>query len=179
MSRVVVLVGSMRRNGNTRMLAESFARGAERNNDVELISVADHDVHPCIGCNRCYTSEGNRCFRDDGMTYIYDRLSKADVVVIASPIYFYGLTAQLKAVIDRLHAPVRNTFRIRKLALLLVGAAELPELFDAVIEQYRLILNFFHLEDLGTVLVRGVRDPGDIAGNKALDEAYKLGLSIV
>lgn len=179
MSRIVVLVGSMRRNGNTRILAESFAKGAGKNNEVEIISVADHDVQPCIGCNRCYASEGNRCFRDDGMTYIYDRLSGADVAVIASPIYFYGLSAQIKAVIDRLHAPVRNTFRIKKLALLLVGAAELPELFDAVIEQYRLTLNFFHLEDLGTVLVRGVRDPGDIAKNKALDEAYKLGLSIV
>lgn len=178
MSRVVVLVGSVRNNGNTRMLAESFAKGAGKNNEVELISVADHDVHPCIGCNRCYASEGNRCFRDDGMTYIYDKLSEADIVAIASPIYFYGLSAQLKAVIDRLHAPVRNTFHIRKLALLLVGAAELPELFDAVIDQYRLILNFFRLEDLGTVLVRGVRDPGDIEGNRALDEAYELGLSI-
>lgn len=62
--------------------------------------------------------------------------------------------------------------------LLLVGAAELPELFDAIKLQYQLILNFFHLEDAGMVLVRGVKDKGDIEGNEALKEAYDLGLSI-
>ena len=100
------------------------------------------------------------------------------MLVIASPVYFYGLSAQLKAVIDRLHTPMRNTFPIRKLALLLVGGAELPELFDSILVQYRLALNFFHLEDAGQVLVRGVRDRNDIQGNPALDEARALGRSM-
>ena len=64
------------------------------------------------------------------------------------------------------------------MALLLVGAATLPELFDSIILQYQLVLKFFNLEDEGMVLVRGVRDKGDIEGNKALKEAYDLGLSI-
>ena len=102
----------------------------------------------------------------------------ADMVVVASPVYFYGISAELKAVIDRLHTPMRNEFSIKKLALLLVGAAELPELFDAIKLQYQLVLNFFHLEDAGMVLVRGVKGKGDIKGNAALKEAYDLGLSI-
>lgn len=61
---------------------------------------------------------------------------------------------------------------------ILVGAAELPELFDAIKLQYQLVLHFFHLEDLGMVLVRGVKDKGDIEGNVALKEAYDLELSI-
>ena len=73
---------------------------------------------------------------------------------------------------------MRNEFKIKKLALLLVGAASLPNLFDAIKLQYQLILEFFHLEDVGMVLVRGVKDKGDIEGNEALREAYKLGLSI-
>lgn len=73
---------------------------------------------------------------------------------------------------------MRNEFQIKKLALLLVGAATLPNLFDAIKLQYQLILDFFHLEDVGMVLVRGVKDKGDIEGNKALNEAYELGLSI-
>ena len=73
---------------------------------------------------------------------------------------------------------MRNEFSIKKLALLLVGAAELPELFDAIKLQYQLVLNFFHLEDAGMVLVRGVKDKGDIKGNEALKDAYDLGLSI-
>ena len=112
------------------------------------------------------------------MDGIYEKLKIADMVVVASPVYFYGISAELKAVIDRLHTSMRNEFPIKKLALLLVGAAQLPELFDAIKLQYRLILDFFHLEDAGMVLVRGMKDIGDIKGNAALKEAYDLGLSI-
>lgn len=178
MSKIVVLIGSVRKGGNTELLAQEFAKGAGVNNSVEIISVADYKVNPCIGCNSCFTRDKNACFQDDDMAKIYQKLKEADMLVVASPVYFYGVSAQLKAVIDRLHTPMRNSFPIKKMALLLVGAAELPELFDAIIRQYQLVLNFFHLEDKGMVLVRGVRDKGDIAGQESLKEAYELGLSI-
>lgn len=178
MSRIVVLIGSMRKGGNTDLLAQSFAEGASKNNIVELVSVADYNINPCVGCNSCFTREGNQCFQNDDMSAIYDKLKNADIVVAASPVYFYGISAQLKTVIDRLHTPMRNEFHIKKLALLLVGAATLPELFDSIKLQYQLILNFFHLEDGGMVLVRGVKDKGDIVKTDALKEAYTLGLSI-
>lgn len=178
MSKIVVLVGSMRKGGNTDLLSQAFAEGANENNDVEIVSVADYKVNPCIGCNSCFTREGNECFQNDDMSIIYEKLRSADIVVVASPVYFYGISAELKAMIDRLHTPMRNEFKIKKLALLLVGAASLPTLFDAIKLQYQLILDFFHLEDAGMVLVRGVKDKGDIKGNEALNEAYNLGLSI-
>lgn len=178
MSNIVILVGSVRKGGNTDLLAQAFAEGARKNNSVEIVSVADYKVNPCMGCNSCFAREGNQCFQKDDMDRIYEKLKAANVVVVASPVYFYGISAQLKAVIDRLHTPMRNEFSIEKLALLLVGAAQLPELFDAIILQYQLILSFFHLEDAGMVLVRGVRDKGDIKGNPALKEAYDLGASI-
>ena len=78
---------------------------------------------------------------------------------------------------DRFHTPMRNKFHIKKLGLILVGAAELPELFDAVITQYRLILNFFKLEDAGMVLVRGAKEKGDVR-SEDLVKAFKLGKSI-
>ena len=112
------------------------------------------------------------------MVQIYDKLKTADSVVIASPVYFYGISAQLKAIIDRLHTPMRNEFPIKKLGLLLVGAATLPNLFDAIKVQYQLVLDFFHLEDIGMVLVRGVKEKGDIVGNASLKEAYDLGMSV-
>lgn len=112
------------------------------------------------------------------MVRIYDKLRNADIVVIASPVYFYGISTQLKAVVDRLHTPMRNTFRIKKLGLLLVGAAELPNLFEPIIMQYQMVLDFFKLESIGMVLVRGVKDIGDIEGSPALKEAYELGNSI-
>lgn len=178
MSRIVILVGSMRKGGNTDLLARSFADGAGKRNDVELVSVADYHVNPCIGCNSCFAREGNQCFQNDDMSKIYDKLRNADIVAVASPVYFYGISAELKAIIDRLHTPMRNEFQIKKLVLLLAGAATLPELFDAIKLQYRLILDFFHLEDAGMVLVRGVKDKGDIRKTEALKEAYELGLSI-
>ncbi|MBR1732062.1 MAG: flavodoxin family protein [Ruminococcus sp.] len=179
MSKIIVLNGSPRKGGNTDILTSQFVKGAMENNQVEIVSVTEYKVNPCIGCNTCFNREGNRCFQNDDMAEIYNKLMSADIVVAASPVYFYGLSAQLKMIIDRLHTPMRNNFRIRKLALLLAGAAELPELFDSIITQYNLILNYFNLEDLGKVLVRGVKDKGDIVGNPALEQAYLLGKSIV
>lgn len=146
MSRIVVLVGSMRKDGNIDLLAQSFVEGASKNKIVEIVSVADYKVNSCIGCNSCFTREGNRCFQNDDMTAIYDKLRIADIVVIASPVYFYSISAQLKAIIDRLHTPMRNEFQIKKLALILIGAATLPELFDSIKMQYQLVVNFFTLK---------------------------------
>lgn len=109
------------------------------------------------------------------MQEIYEKLKEADVLAIASPVYFYGVSAQLKAIIDRLHTPMRNEFRIKKLALILVGAATLPELFDSIKVQYQLVLNYFKLEDAGMVLVRGAKDKGDVKNTEGLEEAYQLG----
>lgn len=178
MSNIIILVGSMRKNGNTARLVQSFADGAVQNNNVEIVYVADYNVNPCIGCNSCFVREGNQCFQDDDMVKIYEKLRNADIVVIASPVYFYGISAQLKAIVDRLHTPMRNTFHIKKLGLFLVGAAQFPNLFDPILMQYQMVLDFFKLESIGTVLVRGVNDIGDIDGNSALKEAYDMGVSI-
>ena len=111
------------------------------------------------------------------MTRIYEKLRQAEVLVIASPIYFYGISAQLKAIVDRLHTPMRDEFKIKKMALLLVGGAVLPELFDPIKMQYQMVLNFFKLENAGMVLVRNVKELGAIKEHPALQEAYDLGAS--
>lgn len=176
--RVLVLNGSPRKHGNTELLARAFAKGAEENNEVEVLPVADFDISPCIGCNYCYVSEGGKCAKRDDMTIIYEKMMKTDMLVLASPVYFYGISAQLKAVIDRLHTPMRETFPVRSMGLLLAGAAELPEMFDSILTQYRLALSYFKLEDAGKVLVRGVREKGDIEKGVALSEAFEFGKSI-
>ena len=178
MSNIVVLAGSVRKGGNTDLLVQAFADGAEKNNTVEIISVADYKVNPCIGCNTCFEREGHECFQTDDMQQIYEKLKLADILVIASPVYFYGVSSQLKAIIDRLHTPMRNEFKIKKLALILVGAATLPELFDSIKIQYQLVLNYFKLEDGGMVLVRGAKDIGDVKNTEGLQEAYQLGVKI-
>lgn len=178
MKKIVVLMGSMRRGGNTDLLARAFAEGAGKNYEVEILPVADYNVKPCTGCNSCIRREDHQCCLKDDMTEIYGKLAEADILAIASPVYFYGISASLKAIIDRLHNPVRNGFKIKKLALLLAGSNSLPELFDAIKVQYQLSLRFFSLEDAGMVLVRGVKDRGDIKETEALKEAYQLGASL-
>ena len=174
---ILILSGSPRKGGNTELLAEAFAKGAAAHHHVEIASVRDYQVNPCLGCNACFKTN-SICARKDDMALIYEKMSQADMLVIASPVYFYGISAQLKAIIDRFHNPIRDTFHIKKTALLLVGAASLPELFDAVLTEYNLCLKFFNIEDTGKVLVRGVKDMGDIKNTDTLNEAYKLGLSI-
>ena len=174
---ILILAGSPRKDGNTELLAEAFAKGASAQHHVEIVSVRDYNVNPCLGCNACFKSNGI-CAQKDDMSVIYEKVSQADMLVIASPVYFYGISAQLKAVIDRFHNPIRDTFHIKKMASLLVGAASLPELFDAILTEYNLCLKFFDIEDAGKVLVRGVKDKGDINKTDALNEAYTLGLSM-
>lgn len=113
MSNIIVLSGSPRKGGNTDLLVDAFVKGAEKNNNVEVISVADYKVNPCIGCNSCFDRTGHECFQQDDMQIVYDKLKCADVIVVASPVYFYGVSAQLKAIIDRLHTPMRNDFKVK------------------------------------------------------------------
>lgn len=115
---------------------------------------------------------------DDGMNDVLGRSAEADFIVLAMPIYFYGASAQMEAVMGRLYTPKRNEFKVRSLVLLAVGATKVPNLSDAMLAQYGSILRFFNLNDLGRVLVNGVKDPGDIIGGPELKEAEDLGRSI-
>ena len=109
------------------------------------------------------------------MELIYEKLRNADTLVIASPVYFYGISAQLKALVDRLHTPMRNTFPIRRLGLILAGAATLPDLFDPIVMQYRMICRFFNLESIGTVLVSGAKEKGYVKYGNGIRQAFELG----
>lgn len=175
---IVILTGSVRRGGNTDQLVGAFVEGLGDRHNVEIISVADYNVQPCCGCNQCFETDGHHCVQDDDMQRIYPKLAEADMLVIASPVYFYGISAQLKAVIDRLHTPIRDGFHIRQSALLLVGGSSRPEVFEAIVHQYRLCIKHFDIADRGMVLAGGCRQFGDVAQTAAMDQARHLGAEI-
>ena len=175
---ILVLSGSPRKGGNTDLLVDAFVKGASPKHHVEVVSVHDYKINPCMGCNACFRREDHACCQKDDMQIVYEKMAKAEMLVIASPVYFYGLSAQLKTVIDRFHNPIRDTFHIHKMALLLVGAASLPELFDSILVQYELCLKFFKMEDVGRVLVRSAKDKGDVKNGDSLQKTFKLGQSI-
>ena len=112
MMNILILSGSPRKGGNTDLLVEAFVKGASQKHHIEVVSVHDYKVNPCIGCNACFKNEANACVQ------------------------------------------------------------------NGILAQYRLCLNFFKLEDTGRVLVRGVKDKGDIKNTNALNEAFELGQQI-
>ena len=179
MAKIVMLVGSPRKHGNTDTLAHAFLEGIDqKKNSIAVISIPDIKVKGCVGCNYCYRDAEHRCALQDDMQQIYQELSAAEVLVVATPIYFYGIPSQLKAVIDRLHNPIRGTFRLKKLVLLAVCADETQEVFDSVKAMYRSTLRYFSLKNARCLTVTGVSEKGDIAGNPALEEARRLGVSL-
>ena len=178
MPKIAVLIGSQRKGGNTETLANAFIDGARKNHDIEVISVADVKVKGCTGCNFCCTDENHRCAQKDDMQSIYEKLTPADIIVVATPVYFYGVSSQLKSIIDRLHNPIRNNFKVKKLVLLSVAADSIPTVFDSVKTMYNSVLKYFSLEDGGIVTVFGVEKKGAINNNPALQEAYELGANV-
>ena len=176
---IVVLNGSPRRGGNTDALTMAFMHGAfESDNSVFVLNVTDFEVRPCVGCNRCFKSDEHLCWQDDHMQFIINQLRCADMLVIASPVYFYSISAQLKALIDRLHNPVRDTFKIKQIALLCTAASSKPQVFDALKRQYELLCDYFGLEDVGMVLAGGQKEKRGEAIRPYVELAYRLGKSI-
>ncbi|WP_304407911.1 flavodoxin family protein, partial [Bacteroides acidifaciens] len=101
--RIVILNGSPRMKGNTAGLVEAFKQGAEEaGHTVEVFNLQQMDIRPCLGCLGGGRDSKNPCLQKDDMAKIYPHYETADVLVLASPMYYWSITAQLKTVIDRL-----------------------------------------------------------------------------
>ena len=116
--RIVVLTGSPRKNGNTNYLADQFIKGAkEAGHEVFRFNAATSEVHPCIGCNHC-GMDGPCVYDDDFTNILRPEIVKADMVVFCSPMYYFGFSTQLKAVIDRFYAINGTLHTYKKCAFL-------------------------------------------------------------
>ncbi len=121
--KIVLLTGSPRRNGNTNYLAERFSQGAtEAGHNVFRFDAATSKVHPCIGCNHC-GMDGPCIFDDDFTNLLRPEIVKADLVAFCSPMYYFGFSAQLKAVIDRFYA-INGTLHTHKKCVFLMAYAK-------------------------------------------------------
>ena len=119
---ILVLNGSPRPNGNTAKMVAAFREGAENaGSDVTVIEVCKKQIHGCIACEYCHTKGNGKCIQKDDMIEIYDALKDSDMLVLASPIYYHGISGQLKCVIDRFYSaayPNKPT-RLKKVAMFL------------------------------------------------------------
>ena len=176
--KIVILIGSPNNNGSTRILVDSFVQGAESaGHTCEVIDVCHANVHPCIGCVRC-GYEGP-CVQKDDVETIRGKLLSADMVVFATPLYYYGMTAQLKTVVDRFCAYNSSLNRRHlKSALLTVAWNADDWTFEALTAHYKTLVRYINFEDQGMILGYGCGTPAMTKRSRYPDQAYALGKSL-
>lgn len=177
--RVLVLKCSPRMNGNSDMLADAFIKGAKESGHVVVdLHIGRMRISPCVACGGCY-SKGSPCVINDDMQRVYPELFNADVVVIASPVYYFSFTAQYKAMLDRffaLEAVEDKKPKGIEVALLMTAGDTDEKVFNISVKEYKTVFeNWFGWRHVGKVLATEVYNKGDIKGNPKLDEAYRLG----
>jgi multimeric flavodoxin WrbA len=173
--KVIVLMGSPNKKGSTNVLVESFVRGAsEAGHRCEVVDVCHADIHPCMGCVAC-GYEGP-CVQKDDVEAIKAKLLAADMVAFATPLYYYGMSAQLKTMVDRFCAFNSSLNRRHlKSALLTVAWNADNWTFDALEAHYRTLVRYLNFDDQGMVLGYGCGTPDMTRRSGYPDEAFRLG----
>lgn len=172
---IVVLRGSHNRHGSSAMLADEFTRGAqEAGHTVENINAAFAKIHPCTGCVRC-GYEGPCVFKDD-MESVRETILRSDMMVFATPLYYYTVSAQLKTVIDRFcsfNYSIQS--RHMKSALLAVAWNADDWTFESLQGYYRTLVRYLNFTDMGSVLGLGCGTPEMTRRSRYPRMAYELG----
>ena len=178
MKKVLVISTSPRVNSNSHALAEEFARGAkEAGNDVEVICLRDKEIKYCMGCLACQKT--GKCVIKDDAPAIVEKMHDAEVMVWATPIYYYEMSGQMKTMIDRGNPLYGTDYKFTNIYMLTSAAEDEPETPQRAISGLQGWIDCFERASLkGTVFAGGVNMPGDIKGHKALAVAYEMGKSI-
>lgn len=175
--KIIVLNGSPRIKGNTSALVEEFARGARESGcEVTIFNLDKMNIHGCKGCFGGGRNFDSPCVQKDDMDKIYPAYRAAEVVVLASPLYYWNLSGQLRTAFDRLFAVAEcdpNYRNPKKESVLLMAAEGYG--FDDALTYYQNLLKHLGWSDRGHVLAGGVMKIGDIKGHKELNSAYELG----
>ena len=173
--KIVVLEGSPNKKGSSNLLAECFRQGAEEaGHTVEIVDAAHADIHPCTGCIHC-GYEGP-CVQKDDVEEIRRKILDADMIVFVTPLYYYGMSAQLKILIDRFCAFNSSIQRKRMKSALLTAAWNSDGwTFDALEAHYRTLVHYLNLKDMGMVLGKGCGTPSMTLHSKYPEQAYELG----
>ncbi len=179
--KIVILNGSPRKKGNTSALAAEFTRGAkEAGHTVTEFFLDSMDIHGCKGCFGGHSSRECPCVQKDDMMQIYPAVKECDVIVLATPLYYWNMSGQLRTAVDRLFALEEgdgNLLRGNNRSSALLMAAE-GHGFEDVLVYYDHLMEHLRWKNLGHVLAGGNGHMGDIEGKPELEQAYELGKSI-
>jgi len=188
--KVLGILGSPRKGGNTELLLEETLKGAEAEGaEVERLRLTDYNIIPCKECLACF-KDGN-CIILDDMAKIYPKLLEADIIVLASPIFFYGVTAWAKALIDRCQALWARKYQLkdpsfgkegrkRKGFFISVGGTKGQKTFEGAILTAKYFFDVLNAEYAGELVLREVDAKGDILKHpETLHQAFEAGRKLV
>ena len=174
--KILIISSSPRKNGNSETLCDEFAKGAaEAGNEVEKIRLSDKKINYCLGCGVCNAT--GKCVQKDDMAEILQKIIDSDVIVLASPVYFYAMNGQMKTFIDR--TITKYTQITNKDLYFIISAADtIQKHMDKVIECFRGFTAdcLDNAQEKGIVYGLGAWQKGEIENNtEAMQQAYEFG----
>ena len=169
---ILILQGSPRANGNTAWMAEEYRKAAEAaGHKVTLVNVTRKKIAGCLACEYCHGKGNGACIQKDDMQELYPLLAEAEVLVFASPIYYFTLSAQIQAAIQRFYA-IWKPANVKKTALLL--SSHSPNVYDGAIAEYKGIIAFCGYEDIGIVTAKVDEQKTEATRGKILELVGKI-----
>ncbi len=174
----MIISASPRKGGNSEMLAKEFERGAQDAGcEVETVSLRCKSIGFCRGCFACVKL--GRCVIGDDAVEIAEKMRNADVLVFATPVYYYSVSGQLKTMLDRANPLYGGDYRFTDVYLLATAAEDEKTTVEGTVKAVQGWVDCFERAKLsGVVFAGGVNDVGDIAGHKGLTEAYEAGKNV-
>lgn len=176
--KIAVIEGSPHKKGSSNMLAEQFIRGARENgHTVTVLDAAHMNIHPCIGCGHC--GMDGECVHKDDNHVIRETLLESEMVVFVTPIYYFGVSAQLKMVIDRFYSyTMRLSAKHLKAVLITAAWDSNNDVMPYTADYYGKLCRYMNFENCGMVLGTGCGTPSMTRGSSHMKAAYQLGKSI-
>ncbi len=172
MSKVLILQGSPRAKGNTAWMAEEYKKAAEAaGHEVTLVNVARKKIAGCLACEYCRTKGNGACIQKDDMQELFPLMNEAEVLVLAAPIYYFTLCAQIQAPIQRMYC-VNKPANVKKMALLMSSYS--PGVYDGATSEFRDICNYWQVENMGFVSAKIDEQKTEETKQKVIALAGKL-----
>lgn len=178
MKNILVISTSLRAKSNSDALADEFVRGAvEAGNPVEKIELRGKKIAFCTGCLSCQKTQN--CVINDDAREIAEKMINADVIVFATPVYYYGMSGQMKTLLDRANPLYTTDYKFREIYLLATAAEDEESTSSGTVTGLQGWIDCYEKAKLsGVIFAGGVNDAGEINDHKALEAAYKAGLNV-
>ena len=176
--KVLVLSASPRKGGNSDLLCDQFILGAkEAGNQTEKIFLRDKEINYCLACDTC-KGNGVDCKQKDDMAEVMDKIIASDIIVMATPVYFYNMNAQMKTLIDRTYSRYTEITN-KDIYFIMTAAVSHKEALERTIEGFRGFTSVLSgAKEKGVIYGTGAWNIGDIKGSKSMDQAYEMGKTI-